>query len=104
GYGKVDLSAMHAYRGETRCNAASEQQGACQDSPRFKVGEATNRTDLRLVWSNADDSWAVAAFMTNVFDNQYVTGVNNITRDTFGTPFASISEPRQWGLELRKSF
>ena len=95
---------MHAYRGETRCNGGSELQGTCGDAGNFDLGEATNRTDLRLAWSDVGDTWAVAAFVTNVFDNQYVTGVNNITRDTFGTPFASISEPRQWGLELRKSF
>jgi iron complex outermembrane receptor protein len=102
--GKLDLSAMHAYRGETRCNAGSTLQGDCQVSPNFRVGSATNRTDVRLAWSDADDSWGVAAFVTNVFDKRYATGVNNITASTFGTPFASISEPRQWGLELRKSF
>ena len=102
--GKLDLSAMHAYRGESRCNAGSQLQGTCQASPNFKVGEATNRTDVRLAWSDADDAWGAAVYVTNVFDKQYVTGVNNITADTFGTPFASISEPRMWGVELRRSF
>jgi iron complex outermembrane receptor protein len=103
-YGLLDLSAQHAYRGESRCNKDSQQQGECTISPNFEVGEATNSTDVRLAWSSLDDSWGVAAFVTNLFDNQYVTGVNNLTRDTFGTPFASISEPRMWGVELRKSF
>jgi iron complex outermembrane recepter protein len=103
-YGLLDLSAMHAYRGESRCNKESKAQGDCTVSPNFEVGEATNRTDVRLAWSDADDRWGVAAFVTNVFDNQYVTGVNNLTADTFGTPFASISAPREWGVELRKSF
>ena len=100
----LDLSAMHAYRGESRCNADSQLQGTCQVSPNFKVGEATNRTDLRLAWSSADDRWGVAAFVTNVFDEHYVTGVNNLTTNTFGTPFASISEPRMWGVEFRIAF
>ncbi|HET7204771.1 MAG TPA: TonB-dependent receptor [Steroidobacteraceae bacterium] len=103
-HGLLDFSAMHAYRGESRCNAESRNQGDCQVSRNFEVGEATNRTDVRLAWSSYDDAWGVAAFVTNVFDDQYVTGVNNLTRDTFGTPFASISEPRQWGVELRRSF
>jgi hypothetical protein len=30
--------------------------------------------------------------------------VNNLTTDTFGTPFASISEPRQWGIEASVAF
>jgi iron complex outermembrane receptor protein len=102
-YGLLDASLMHAYRGESRCNAGSAFQGTCQVSPNFKVGEATNRTDLRLAWSSAGDRWGVAAYLTNAFDERYVTGVNNLTTSTFGTPFASISDPRQWGLEFRWS-
>jgi iron complex outermembrane receptor protein len=103
-YGLLDASAVHAYRGESRCNAGSAFQGTCQVSPNFKVGEATNRTDLRLAWSSAGDRWGVAAYLTNAFDERYVTGVNNLTTNTFGTPFASIFEPRQWGLEFRTNF
>ena len=104
GMGKIDLSAMHAYRGESRCNADSTFQGSCQVSPNFEVGEATNRTDLRLGWIDENERWGAAAFLTNAFDERYVTGVNNLTRDTFGTPFASISEPRMWGLEAFFNF
>jgi iron complex outermembrane receptor protein len=103
-FGKLDLSAMYAYRGESRCNADSKSQGSCQVSPDFKVGDATNRTDVRLAWSSETDRWGVAAYVTNVFDDQYVTGVNNITANTFGTPFASISEPRMWGVDVRVGF
>ncbi len=103
-YGTLDLSGMHAYRGETRCNANSELQGSCQASPNFTVGEATNRTDLRLAWISVADRFGVAAFVTNVFDDRYVTGVNNLTANTFGTPFASTSEPRMWGLEFSTNF
>ena len=103
-YGLLDASLMHAYRGESRCNADSQFQGTCQVSPNFNVGEATNRTDLRLAWSSAGDRWGVAAFLTNAFDERYVTGVNNLTTNTFGTPFASISEPRMWGLEFRYTY
>jgi iron complex outermembrane recepter protein len=103
-YGLVDASMMHAYRGESRCNAGSQFQGSCQASPNFRVGGATNRTDLRLAWTSAGDYWGVAAYLTNAFDQRYVTGVNNLTTTTFGTPFASISEPRKWGLEVRANF
>ncbi|MEY4932046.1 MAG: hypothetical protein RLZZ403_366, partial [Pseudomonadota bacterium] len=103
-YGLVDASAIHAYRGESRCNSASQFQGTCQVSPNFEVGEATNRTDMRLAWSSMGDRWGVAAYLTNAFDERYVTGVNNLTTGTFGTPFASISEPRMWGLEFRTNF
>jgi iron complex outermembrane recepter protein len=103
-YGLLDASLMHAYRGESRCNADSQFQGTCRVSPNFDVGEATNRTDLRLAWSSAGDRWGVAAYLTNAFDERYVTGVNNLTTNTFGTPFASISDPRMWGLEFRYTY
>jgi len=104
GLGKLDLSAMYAFRGKSRCNSASQAQGTCQSSPNFETGTATNHTDLRLAWSHDRDNWGAAAFVTNVFDDQYVTGVNNITANTFGTPFASISEPRMWGFEVWMGF
>ncbi len=102
--GHTDLSVQWGYRGPTRCNDNATLQGTCQVSPNFKVGEAQNRVDVRLAWSSEDNRLGAAAFVTNVFDDQYVTGVNNLTKATFGTPFASISEPRQWGLEMRYGF
>ena len=102
--GKLDLSAMYAYRGESRCNADSQLQGTCQVSPNFKTGDATQRTDLRLAWSTEDDSFGIAAFVNNAFDQRYVTGVNNITANTFGTPFASITPPRTWGVDFKFNF
>ncbi len=104
GSGDLELSGRYAYRGKSRCNEDSERQGTCALQSMFKVGEATNRVDLRLGWTSANDTFGLAAFVTNVLDDQYVTGINNITRDTFGTPFASISEPRMWGVEATVSF
>ena len=102
--GDLDLSGRYAFRGESRCNADSTRQGTCQVSPNVEVGEVQQRLDVRLAWSSDDQRWGAAVFVTNLLDDQYVTGVNNLTTDTFGTPFASISEPRQWGVELSAAF
>ncbi|WP_129646877.1 TonB-dependent receptor [Peristeroidobacter agariperforans] len=102
--GDVELSGRFAYRGKSRCNADSERQGTCALQSVFKVGEATERLDMRLAWTSASDTFGLAAYVTNVLDDQYVTGINRLTADTFGTPFASISEPRQWGVEATVSF
>jgi len=102
--GGLELSGRFAYRGKSRCNSDSERQGTCALQAAFEVGEATERLDLRLGWTSANDMFGVAAYVTNVLDDQYVTGINNITTETFGTPFASISEPRQWGVEATVSF
>lgn len=102
--GGLDLSGRYAYRGESRCNADSERQGTCQLQSSFEVGEATQRLDLRLAWTSTNEKYGLAAYATNVLDDQYVTGVNNITTDTFGTPFTLISEPRMWGVEATVAF
>jgi iron complex outermembrane receptor protein len=102
--GNVDLSGRFAFRGKSRCNADSELQGTCQATPNFKVGEATQRLDMRLSWTSTNDKFGVAGYVTNLLDDQYVTGINNLTTDIFGTPFASISEPRMWGIEATVSF
>jgi iron complex outermembrane receptor protein len=104
GAGNLDLSGRYAYRGESRCNSDSELQGTCQATPNFKVGEATQRLDMRFSWTDSSDKFGLAAFVTNLLDDQHVTGINNLTTDTFGTPFASISEPRMWGIEATVRF
>ena len=103
-YGHTDFSAQWGYRGETRCNKGATLQGTCQVSPNFNVGESQERLDLRAAWTSDSERWGAAVFVTNVFDDQYVDGVNNLTTDTFGTPFASITAPRQWGVEVSYGF
>ncbi len=95
--GDLDLSLMDAYRGKTRCNSDSAYQGTCLTTPTFAVGTSTNRADLRLGWSAAP--WNLAVFVNNVFDKRYVSGINNVTTSIMGTPFASITPPRMWGIE-----
>jgi len=102
--GNLDLSGRFAYRGASRCNSDSQLQGTCQVTPNFKVGEATERLDLRLGWTSPNEKYGIAGFVTNALNDQYVTGVNNLTAGNFGTPFASISEPRMWGIEATVSF
>ncbi len=103
-HGDVELSVQSSYRGASRCNGDSQLQGTCQVSPNFRTGAAQQRTDIRLGWTSPDDRWAVSVFGTNVFDKRYVTGVSNLTTSVFGTPNASITPPRAWGVELRASF
>ena len=98
--GTVKASLQHAYRGRQRCNEESVLQGNCAVGAPFKVGGARNRTDARVGWTSADGHYEVAAFATNLFDNQYVTGINSITALTLGTPFAAVTEPRMVGVDL----
>jgi iron complex outermembrane receptor protein len=104
GAGNLDLSGRYAYRGASRCNTDSQMQGSCATLTPFEVNEATRRLDLRLGWNSAADKFGIAAYVTNALDDQYVTGINNLTTGIFGTPFASVSEPRMWGVEATVRF
>lgn len=102
--GDVALNVRHAYRSEGRCNSDSQYQGSCSATPNFETNGSQQRTDVRLDWTSPDSRWGVAAYMNNAFDKRYVTGVGGLTRDVFGTATASITAPRQWGMEFRASF
>ena len=102
--GNLELSGRYAFRGESRCNENSSSQGTCADETPFEVAPSTQRLDMRLGWSSANDKFGVAGFVTNLLDDQYVNGINNITTTTFGTAFASVSEPRMWGVEATVKF
>ncbi|WP_158882684.1 TonB-dependent receptor [Rhodanobacter sp. L36] len=99
--GELEFDLSYAYRGKSRCNLDSQLQGTCEISPNFSVGSSQNRADARLDWRAPGDRWGVAAYVTNLADRRYVTGVNNITESVFGTPYANITPPRMWGMELR---
>ena len=99
--GDIDVTLQHAYVGAERCNADSQQQGSCLAIRTFTTGEASNRTDARLAWtSHGAVPVTVAVYSNNLFDNRYVTGVQTISATTLGTPFANITAPRFYGVEL----
>jgi iron complex outermembrane receptor protein len=102
--GSLDFTLQDAYRGKYRCNADSVVQGNCLVTPTFRLGTARNRTDLRVGWSSPDVPWSVALYGNNLFDKRYVMGLSNISATTLGTPFASISAPRFWGIEVAAHF
>jgi iron complex outermembrane receptor protein len=102
--GNISLQGAHAYRGASRQNTDSIAQGTATMTTAFETGTAQNRTDLRLSWVSESEQIEWGVFANNVFDNRYVTGVNNLTANTFGTPFAGITQPRFWGSDLRFKF
>ena len=101
---KLEFGVMHSYRDGSRCNSDSQNQGSCQVSPNFTVGEDQNRTDARLQWTSAEDHWSAGVYVQNAFDNRYIGGVGGLTRDVFGTTHATISEPRTYGAEFKLKF
>jgi iron complex outermembrane receptor protein len=102
--GDLELNLQYAYRGHTRCNADSEFQGNCFSTAAFKLGTSQQRTDARLDWHTPDQHWGVGLFVNNLFNKRYVLGIGNDSTNDFGTPYATITPPRTYGVELRAKF
>jgi iron complex outermembrane receptor protein len=102
--GGLQFTLRHAYRGAGRCNSGSSTQGNCGRYMNFTVGEEQNRTDVFVQWRSPMDTWGVALYANNVFDNRYVHGLNQYGTTVFGTTGATITEPRFYGMELQYKF
>jgi iron complex outermembrane recepter protein len=102
--GDLEFNMQYAYRGPTRCNADSGFQGTCLSTPLFSVGTSSNRTDARLDWHTPDERWGVGLYVNNMFNKRYVVSIGNDSTNDFGTPYAVITPPRVYGIELRSKF
>jgi len=46
----------------------------------------------------------VALYVNNMFNKRYVVSIGNDSTNDFGTPYAVITPPRVYGIELRTKF
>ncbi len=104
GGSSVDFFLASSYRGSTRCNADALATKTCLPAANFSLGGSQNITDARLGWRSASGKLSASLYGNNLFDKRYVTGINQITAGTFGTPIASINAPRRFGLDLHAAF
>lgn len=62
--------------------------------------------NARLTWRSADESgagWQVALAVTNLSDKTYFTGRTD-SRTGFGYATGTVAQPREWQINVRKSF
>ena len=100
----VDFFLAFSYRGSTRCNADALATKTCLPAATFSLGGSQSITDARIGWRSASGKWSASVYGNNLFDKRYVTGINQITAGTFGTPIASVNAPRRFGLDLHAAF
>lgn len=67
------------------------------------VQPAYTLVNFRLTYSNDDLGFSLAAAVTNVFDEYYLTTITD-QRESFGFLSATVGRPREWSLTLRKEF
>ena len=102
---EVRYHVDYSYTSANRRNDACVATGTCTNNLySFETGVARKITNARVTWTHADGFLSASAFVKNLFDKQYVGGVNNITTATLGTPYARISQPMTWGIDLRVNF
>jgi iron complex outermembrane recepter protein len=101
----VTASLIDAYQDASRCNTASLQQGGCMPSGvAFQVGPVENTADAKLGWASPEKKWGASLYCNNLANNRYVSSIDTITAGSFGTPYALITPPRLYGLELHAHF
>lgn len=67
-------------------------------------GEDRELLNARAAWTTDDGKWTVGIWGKNLLDNEYTSGVDNISLASFGTPFVRIEPPRTWGVEVHYNF
>jgi iron complex outermembrane receptor protein len=74
------------------------------------VNDATNLIDgytlsnLRFMWTSADESWDAALELTNVSDEYYYHTLFDQYNSGAGTLAGQPGRPREWAITLRRSF
>ncbi|RDI97168.1 TonB-dependent receptor [Dyella solisilvae] len=102
--GALTYDVIYGFRGPLRCNDASVYQGKCSLPTNFDLNQAQHRTDMRLDWTSNSGRWGVAAYVNNLFNQRYVTGLGTVSQSVLGTPYAYITPPRMYGVEFRVKF
>jgi len=97
--GEGSATLNWSYKSSDRCNFESQAKYACGTFPTFKVGEATNRFDLRVGWDSANKKWGVAGIVNNLSNKQYV-GYISSTGSAVGSRTADITAPRAFAIEV----
>jgi iron complex outermembrane receptor protein len=100
--GNTEFQAQTSYTGPTRCNTELREEYSCLDTAGVETGAAQTRVDLRLGWQTPDGHAGVALLVNNAFNKQYLVTVPNggLGAFTLGTPYATATAPRYYGLEL----
>ncbi|MCF6214974.1 MAG: TonB-dependent receptor [Emcibacter sp.] len=97
---EINSSSEISLRGDWTYQSETEQNVQNTDlirSPGYSL------FNTRLTYSNLDNDWEIALFVTNLTDKAYVSsGFQTLT--SFGTANLIYGRPREWGLTVKKRF
>lgn len=97
--GKADFNLMAGHQGEKRCNTETTSQGICAHAGAVGAGAARDHVDTRIGWTAPSGNWGLGLIVNNLLNRQYV----NISTlgAAVGSPYAYVTRPRVFALELR---
>ena len=101
GGGRASVNFQGTHRTGQRCNNDTRAL-SCLTTANLHTGEAQSKFDLRLAWDNADHRYGVAFLMNNVFDQRYIQSLGGQT-EQYGAPYAYLTAPRTFAIELHGS-
>ncbi len=97
---EINSSSEISLRGDWTYQSETEQNVQNTDLIRAPGYGLVN---TRLTYSNLDNDWEIALFVTNLTDKAYITsGYQTLT--SFGTANLIYGRPREWGLTVKKRF
>jgi iron complex outermembrane receptor protein len=99
--GRASWTLQGSYLGRTRCNADSATQGTCLKAPGWEVGEPQTRVDTRIGWEAASRRWGIGLIVNNLFDQQYVRFLSNLSAVVGSPYYAGLTDPRRIQLEVK---
>ena len=101
----ISVQALHILVVEDIVAVDGPTPGALRRRPADPhIGAFARLADVRIGWTSPQDRWSWAVYGNNVFDNQYVKGLNTYGRGPLGVVGATISEPRTYGVEVAVKF
>ncbi len=111
--GSIAVRFDHSYTSEQRINDAGRLRDAQLSQVEPTTGLplvdpaiiASSRDDrsisnVRVSWISPTEKYRVSAWAKNLFDEERIRGIGEITALTLGTPFVRLEDPRFYGLEF----
>jgi iron complex outermembrane receptor protein len=101
--GRFNALFQGAYTSRVLCNSETIAQTACLKTPIFEVGTPRTRVDMRLQWES-QKQFGIAMTVSNLYNKQYVTLVENTVTRPFDVAYGERTSPRKFNIEFSRKF
>lgn len=97
---ELESGAIISLQGDAKYSSDMYKSAA---NSAYAFSEAFTIANARVTYSNAEDTWSIAAYIKNITDESYITQAFEQAND-FGANQAFYSEPRTFGVSFNYNF